>query len=122
MLLNSRKSKIVQATAFLALQNYLKEEAYNRKKISINPYNIQANHANVPQQPNDYDCGVYVIQYIETFFQDTKKYLHYILVVFIIMKGQKDQEEDWFGKSVIWNKRRVIKHLIEKIAEDSRYQ
>ena len=122
MLLNSRKSKIVQATAFLALQNYLKEEAYNRKKISINPYIIQANHANVPQQPNNYDCGVYVIQYIETFFQDTKKYLHYILVVFIIMKGQKDQEEDWFGESVIRNKRRVIKHLIEEIAKNSRYQ
>ena len=117
MLLNSRKETVVQTKAFIALKDYLKKEAYNKKEIRINSNIIKVIHANVPQQPNHYDCGVYLIQYIETFFKDTEKYLDYILVVLIIMKGAKDQQEDWFRESAIGYKRQEIKKLIETLAQ-----
>ena len=59
----------------------------------------------------------------KTFFKDTEKYLDYILVGLIIMKGAKDQQEDWFRESVIGDKRQVIKNLIETLAtQNSLYQ
>ena len=68
--------------AMKALKEYLKLEAKTRKNVDIDTKFIKGVHAKSPLQPNHCDCGVYVLQYIETFFQDPEKYLNYILVVF----------------------------------------
>jgi hypothetical protein len=71
--------------AIKALKEYLKLEAKHRKNVDIDVKAIKGIHAKSPLQPNHCDCGVYVLQYIETFFQDTEKYLDYILVLFLFI-------------------------------------
>jgi hypothetical protein len=34
----------------------------------------------VPHQPNSYDCGIYLLHFVQTFMSDAKKYANVILV------------------------------------------
>ncbi|XP_020622881.1 sentrin-specific protease 6-like [Orbicella faveolata] len=58
----------------LNLRNYLKCEWRERKKEPASRIfdkdTIKGNHPKVPQQDNFCDCGVYVLQYMESFFED----------------------------------------------------
>ncbi|KAJ7386909.1 Sentrin-specific protease 6 [Desmophyllum pertusum] len=58
----------------LNLRNYLRCEWRERKKEPttriFDTYTIKGNHPKVPQQDNFCDCGVYVLQYMESFFKD----------------------------------------------------
>jgi hypothetical protein len=38
----------------------------------------------VPQQPNGYDCGIYVVHFAKTFFSDADIYTTHILVIKIL--------------------------------------
>ncbi|XP_059149505.1 uncharacterized protein LOC131936507 isoform X3 [Physella acuta] len=95
------------------LKEYLQCE-WNAKKSDEEPRNlgkiIRGSSPRVPQQSNYSDCGVYLLQYVETFFEDP------IGDFQIPMKGL----QYWFPEDLVLNKRRYIHDLI--ISLHKRYQ
>ncbi|KAL9968511.1 hypothetical protein ACROYT_G020612 [Oculina patagonica] len=63
-----------RARCMFNLRNYLKCEWRERKKEPatriFDKDTIKGSHPKVPQQDNFCDCGVYVLQYMESFFED----------------------------------------------------
>ncbi|KAI3657684.1 hypothetical protein MP638_003694 [Amoeboaphelidium occidentale] len=55
-----------------ALKDYLVHEIKQRYDSQVSHTVISGVNAKVPRQPNHYDCGVYVLQYIEEFLKDPK--------------------------------------------------
>lgn len=82
------------------------EEAKSRKAESIYyTEKLKWIQAQVPEQPNNDDCGVYLLHNIEQFFENTNETLR---------KLKKDNKilKDWFEHSVITRKRKSIKELL----------
>lgn len=48
------------------------------KKVDVT--GVEGKYAKVPEQPNFCDCGVYLLQYAETFMQNPNLYIQLILV------------------------------------------
>ncbi|KAH9518462.1 hypothetical protein Btru_016862 [Bulinus truncatus] len=95
------------------LREYLQCE-WNAKKADSEPRNIskilRGSTPRVPQQSNYSDCGVYLLQYVESFFDDP------IGDFQIPMKGL----QSWFHEDLVINKRRNIHELIMSLHK--RYQ
>ncbi|KAK9767121.1 hypothetical protein K7432_003313 [Basidiobolus ranarum] len=103
--LNSRHENV-----FEVLNTYLYHEAKEKKNIKIRE-KAKGIYAKVPCQTNHCDCGVYLLQYVETFLSDSKKYLNFAV----------DQMEDttaWFTRQDIGGKREQIRNLIYKLSEE----
>ncbi|ORY19239.1 hypothetical protein BCR34DRAFT_595670 [Clohesyomyces aquaticus] len=71
------------------LKDYIREEG-DRKRgmeavIEQNVFNVK----DIPTQNNFYDCGVYVLGYLQKFFQDPDKFVRSILT------REMKKEEDW---------------------------
>ncbi|XP_046432361.1 uncharacterized protein LOC124185514 isoform X5 [Neodiprion fabricii] len=88
----------------LALQEYLSCEYLAKTGIKDTFFLNMTNAVcpEVPQQSNSSDCGIYLLHYVERFFQDPIK--DYNLPI----KGLKE----WFDKSAIVHKRKEIYDLI----------
>ncbi|XP_053201205.1 sentrin-specific protease 6-like isoform X2 [Panonychus citri] len=65
----------------------------------------------VPKQINSFDCGLYVLQYIENFLRNPDYLLERIC------KDPAINLEDWFSLSLVSSKRRTIKRLIKQQRE-----
>jgi hypothetical protein len=72
---------IQRAQCIKNLKEFLRMEALNRKGIQVSTQNIKGIHAKAPIQPNHCDCGVYVLNFVETFFKDADRFTNYILVM-----------------------------------------
>lgn len=54
----------------LNVTNFLNEEFKSKKKVNENYFtnkNLPGIQSDVPQQLNGYDCGIYLLQYVESF-------------------------------------------------------
>ncbi len=58
-----------------------------------------------PTQDNHYDCGIFVLQYVESFCAKP-------------VQSPSDITANWFPAKVIARKRREIKAIILKLAEE----
>ncbi|ORX61117.1 cysteine proteinase [Piromyces finnis] len=92
-----------------SIRNYLECDALYRKKkeIAVEPDII---FAKVPLQSNYYDCGIYLLHYMEVFMNDPDLYLKLFL-------AGKDTKEN-FSSSDIPNKRGMLIDLIQKLAKE----
>lgn len=94
------------------LRNYLACEWKERKKEceprEFNKDNVKGNHPKAPVQDNFCDCGVYVLQYMESFFKDPITDFSFPI-----------RKTDWFGFEEIAQKRKDIKELIYKLKADA---
>ena len=53
------------------LREYIREEGKSKQSLIISSKNIKGMTANgIPQQPNSFDCGLYVLAYLEKFIQN----------------------------------------------------
>jgi len=95
----------VRQRCMVNLRNYLQVEWKVRKKDSkpreFSKESIKGNHPKVPQQDNFCDCGVYVLQYMESFFKDP--------ITDFSLPIKKTQ---WFQREEIATKRNDIRELI----------
>ena len=72
---------------YQALKAYLMEEAKTKKADFLNGRTIDPGqivtikNPTVPVQPNHYDCGVYVVKFVETLMKNPEKYTEYLLVL-----------------------------------------
>lgn len=94
------------------LRNYLACEWRERKKDAeprdFNKDNMKGNHPKVPQQDNFCDCGVYVLQYMESFFEDPITDFSFPI-----------RKPEWFSFERITQKRNDIRKLIFNLKQHS---
>jgi Ulp1 family protease len=51
------------------------------RSLSLTAFQTNIMHIKVPQQPNGYDCGIYVVHFAKTFFSDAETYTKHIQVI-----------------------------------------
>ncbi|KAK3537643.1 hypothetical protein QTP70_017033, partial [Hemibagrus guttatus] len=95
-------------TVMKVLQEYLEMEWRVRKgslwsfgKQAMNGWSVQ-----VPQQDNHTDCGVYVLQYVESFITNPPRTFHPAMDL-----------RDWFPQTLVKKKRERIKRLIFRLQQ-----
>ncbi|KAJ1908779.1 hypothetical protein IWQ60_011531 [Tieghemiomyces parasiticus] len=105
--------------AYLAMEATARGVTAKRKADVVYPV--------VPYQTNHCDCGVFILQYVETLLGDPDRYLRRILLEnwprFIqLLNVQTDsiQAEPWFPQSTIAGKRPELQALIDRLAVEYR--
>ncbi|XP_042602216.1 sentrin-specific protease 6-like isoform X2 [Cyprinus carpio] len=95
-----------RSTVVKTLREYLEVEWEVKKgsKRSFGKYVMKGSSPRVPQQDNFSDCGVYVLQYVESFFEKPLPSFHLPMNLL-----------DWFPQQRMKTKRDEIKELILKI-------
>lgn len=83
------------------LSAYLKMEAQDKKKI-MNASSAEGRSALVPEQPNSYNCGIYLLHLAETFMSDPGHYRRMILTQKQKVKGipNEDRHIAWHDHQV----------------------
>uniref|UniRef100_A0A8D0EVD4 SUMO specific peptidase 7 n=1 Tax=Strix occidentalis caurina TaxID=311401 RepID=A0A8D0EVD4_STROC len=102
LILDSLKAGSVQKTVQV-LREYLEVEWEAKRKThrEFNKSTMIDLCPRVPKQDNSSDCGVYLLQYVESFFQNP-----------IVNFEQPLHLENWFPRQVIRTKREEIRDLI----------
>ncbi|NXC74549.1 SENP7 protease, partial [Anhinga anhinga] len=102
LILDSLKAGSVQKTVQV-LREYLEEEWETKRKTHrvFNKSTMIDLCPRVPKQDNSSDCGVYLLQYVESFFENP-----------IVNFEQPLQLENWFPRQLIRSKREEIRDLI----------
>ncbi|KAM6319683.1 sentrin-specific protease 7 isoform 2-T4 [Podargus strigoides] len=102
LILDSLKAGSVQKTAQV-LREYLEVEWEAKRKThrEFSTSTMIDLCPRVPKQDNSSDCGVYLLQYVESFFQDP-----------IVNFEQPLHLENWFPRQLIRSKREEIRDLI----------
>ncbi|KAK6187615.1 hypothetical protein SNE40_005598 [Patella caerulea] len=96
-----------RASVCKTLKEYLQVEWSIKKDTERNFKDFRGSSPKVPQQNNYSDCGIYVLQYVESFFQSP------IMDFTVPMKGL----DYWFHSEVCARKREEIKSLVLKLQE-----
>lgn len=92
------------------LRDYLKVE-YKKKFGQDREFSkdiVKGAVPKVPQQNNFTDCGLYVLQYVESFFQDP---LHDFNLPLKYL-------QDWFPEEIVSRKRQELAALIRTLMEE----
>ncbi|XP_067402262.1 sentrin-specific protease 7 isoform X2 [Emydura macquarii macquarii] len=102
LILDSLKASSLQNTVQI-LRQYLEVEWEAKRKThrEFSKSTMVDFCPRVPKQDNSSDCGVYLLQYVETFFQDP--IVHFELPMHL---------ERWFPRRVVRSKREEIRDLI----------
>nr|XP_009937782.1 PREDICTED: sentrin-specific protease 7 [Opisthocomus hoazin] len=102
LILDSLKAGSVQKTVQV-LREYLEMEWEAKRKThrEFNKSTMIGLCPTVPKQDNSSDCGVYLLQYVESFFQNP-----------IVNFEQPLHLENWFPRQLIRSKREEIRDLI----------
>ncbi|KAI3887859.1 hypothetical protein MKX03_015492 [Papaver bracteatum] len=101
------------------IQSYLWEEWNERTEGASEDYlskfhNLRFVNLEVPQQENSYDCGLFVLHYVECFLQEAP--VNFSL--FDIAKDSTFLNVNWFVPAEASRKRSVICDLINELAEN----
>ncbi|KAL6179345.1 hypothetical protein ACLB2K_050861 [Fragaria x ananassa] len=101
------------------VQSYLWEEWKEKKKetseeISSNFHNLRFLSLELPQQENTYDCGLFLLHYLELFLEEAPA----IFNPFHINKFSTFLNANWFCPSEASLKRTLIQRLIFELIEN----
>ena len=104
--LHNSKEISIQVTLLFVDLRYLEVEWEVKRKThrEFSKTNMVDLCPKVPKQDNSSDCGVYLLQYVESFFKDP--IVNFELPIHL---------EKWFPRHVIKTKREDIRELILKL-------
>lgn len=90
---------------------------------------IKGSSCKVPQQNNFTDCGLYVLQYVEQFFNVSVLYVNFYNVYDIFLKKYQDPIKDyyipikgitkWFEEITVTKKREDICNLLKELMTEA---
>ncbi|QSL64918.1 hypothetical protein MERGE_002222 [Pneumocystis wakefieldiae] len=100
------------------LRDYLYEEAKDKRGLELNKSDIAGIHANVPQQSNYCDCGVFLLHYVEQFLNDPDRVLPLILNHHNKTSISSDIKNLW-GQEKISSFRSQLRLLIKHLQNES---
>ncbi|XP_053734023.1 sentrin-specific protease 7 isoform X2 [Synchiropus splendidus] len=94
---------------FKLIREYLQSEWEARRGTSrdFGPDQMKSSHSQVPLQDNSSDCGLYLLQYVESFLKDPV--VHFELPL---------QLQRWFPRHQVRRKRDQIRDLVLKLYRD----
>ncbi|KAH6797239.1 hypothetical protein C2S52_021793 [Perilla frutescens var. hirtella] len=100
------------------MQSYLWEELKERKKgtcedLSSKFRNLKFVPLEVPQQQNSYDCGLFLLHYVELFLEEVPANFS----IYKISSSSKFLQEDWFPPAEPSVKRTDIERLISDMLD-----
>lgn len=95
--------------AYKRLKLFLQSEAKERKCLDVDVKKIRAMGVLVPQQPNHCDCGVYLLHYVDKFFERPDEAFRKLVC---------RELDTWFTYSEIREKRTMIKSVIDTLAHE----
>ncbi|KAL9009424.1 MAG: hypothetical protein Q9173_005548, partial [Seirophora scorigena] len=106
------------STAIRMLKQYLYEEAKDKRgQMQFDEKDLQGVTAkDIPQQSNYYDCGLYILGYMEKFFADPRDFVNKV------MRKEWDVKHDWpkLDPSMMrTNMRDLLKGLYEDQHQES---
>lgn len=106
------------STAIRMLKQYLHEEAKDKRgQMQFDEKDLQGVTAkDIPQQSNYYDCGLYILGYMEKFFADPRDFVNKV------MRKEWDVKHDWpkLDPSMMrTNMRDLLKELYEDQHQES---
>lgn len=87
------------------MQKEWQDKHGTRTDIALDMTRLKTAMPKAPTQDNHYDCGIFVLQYVESFCKKPVASPSYITA-------------SWFTPAVIANKRRDIRNIILKLAEE----
>ncbi|KAK9498499.1 hypothetical protein O3M35_003121 [Rhynocoris fuscipes] len=93
------------------LREYLEVEykvRHKGRKRDFSAFTFRGAVPKVPQQTNYTDCGLYVLQYVETFFE--KPITNYRMPI--------KELKDWFTPDIVSRKRYEIQQLLHRLMEE----
>ncbi|XP_015786405.1 sentrin-specific protease 7 isoform X1 [Tetranychus urticae] len=95
------------------IRHFLAKEWEFKKKTKKNfsSHVMPEYYLKVPKQNNHSDCGLYVLQYVESFLRNPGNLLEKVI--------SNSSLDGWFHLSLVANKRRNIKRLINRLKEEN---
>lgn len=97
-----------QTAAVSHLKDYIGAEASDKHDVIVGRNQIQAMTAKgIPEQTHSYDCGVYLIAYIEEFAKNPAGFVTKILT------GELDKEKDFESFDASGKRARIRNELLE---------
>jgi sentrin-specific protease 7 len=97
------------------LKDYILEEGRAKRSMeaTITQNALYVRDAHIPMQPNYTDCGVYLLAYVQKFFENPKRFVTRILT------REMDRETDWpdMNASAI---RHTMRNMLQSIAKKQR--
>ena len=99
------------SSVFTNLRNYISMEWINRKSSKVpktfDKVTMRGSYPFIPRQNNDCDCGIFLLQYVESFFKfPITNFKHPVHL------------EAWFTLEVVANKRKEIQQIIARLSEE----
>ena len=82
------------------------KEKMNSQERTFQPAKMPYYSPKIPQQPNLTDCGLYLLEYVEAFFQNP------------INDFTVPLPSDWFNQKSVSQKRATIAHLVKTMAKE----
>ncbi|KAJ3340624.1 hypothetical protein HDU93_006739 [Gonapodya sp. JEL0774] len=107
-------------SVLMTIQRYLEVEAQTKKQLSIN--SAKANRIiakGMPLQANHWDCGVFLLMYIEKILGDPDTYLTLLLYSKAHPRSNSmELKRRWFDQKEVPEKRKEIIRIIEKMSKE----
>ena len=99
---------LTQPSAVSKIRSYLYYEYLERKGVglSFGRDKMKLHNLSVPLQPNECDCGLYLLHYVELIFEDPDRFLDKLL----------PNLSQWFKSEVIIEKRKYIASVIQRLS------
>ena len=99
---------LTQPSAVSKIRSYLYYEYLERKGVglSFGRDKMILHNLSVPLQPNECDCGLYLLHYVELIFEDPDRFLDKPL----------PNLSQWFKSEVIIKKRKFIASVIQRLS------
>ena len=99
---------LTQPSAVSKIRSYLYYEYLERKGVglSFGRDKLKLHNLSVPLQPNECDCGLYLLHYVELIFEDPDRFLDKSL----------PNLSQWFKSEVIIKKRKFISSVIQRLS------
>uniref|UniRef100_T2M6I8 Sentrin-specific protease 7 n=1 Tax=Hydra vulgaris TaxID=6087 RepID=T2M6I8_HYDVU len=98
------------SSVFTNLRNYISMEWINRKTSKVlktfDKVTMSGSYPIIPRQNNDCDCGIFLLQYVESFFKLPITNFKFPIHL-----------EHWFTLEIVANKRKEIRQIITQLSE-----
>ncbi|KAL5474078.1 hypothetical protein EMCRGX_G028652 [Ephydatia muelleri] len=96
---------IKRAAVLKSIQSYLTEEWKVKRSTEKNFSSMPQSYPSVPLQTNNFDCGIYVLQYVEGFLKSVTS-----------SSSLPQSQEEWASDEDLSQKRKNIRSIIETLS------
>lgn len=129
---NDRCVNIIKKFLFYEFKNNYPDKIFKSSVlsfcdvVSIKGVLIKRYYPRIPKQDNLFDCGIYILVYCELFLLNKDFFINNARKFTSTQNGTQTLNDDnnplvnWFERKFVYQKRKEIKNLLEKIGENQK--